>query len=371
LPEKEDFRRNCSVLVRLLQNNAVDDINKVVKSTNNQNPMKPRNLMSNANEQLEYVRIFADQLGWFYEPKEGAWDAFENDHKRWRPNLNKHPKHFRNPNNKIKRIDNEELAQTWLAFIGFAHEAVNQKRHLFEPPLYDLIFKKQPSRHGFDYDFSTERAREDATDQSPSVHLMLAAYLAREFAQGVTLKASENRREASERLRVRSDATKAETDALLIQDNQFVLNQVLRGMSTLFTEFLGFVFFRAFGENVHDFGERIIRNHSFYKMACESIDVVKPQVLQNKFEERDLLIVLWFAFVDTVEDMVLGSWGQSYRAAPVNVRFIYSAKETRQKLYQLIQNTDQYMQKKKGLKIPWATGVTEGQGFFNFIRSCI
>ena len=28
---------------------------------------------------------------------------------------------------KDRRIDNEDLAQTWLAFIGFANEAVNEK----------------------------------------------------------------------------------------------------------------------------------------------------------------------------------------------------------------------------------------------------
>src|SRR6185295_14033931 len=109
----------------LLFNSAVDDITRVVKATNNQNPMKPRNLMSNTTEQLDYAKIFAHELGWFYEAKEGAWDAFEKDHKRWRPRLNKHPKDFRIlDSRKIRRIDNEDLAQIWLAFIGFAHESV-------------------------------------------------------------------------------------------------------------------------------------------------------------------------------------------------------------------------------------------------------
>ena len=87
--EKEDFEKNCSVLVRLLVKSALEDITRVVKATNNQNPMKPRNLVSNNLEQLIYTRIFASELVWFYQAKEGAWDAFVSDPKRWRPDLHK------------------------------------------------------------------------------------------------------------------------------------------------------------------------------------------------------------------------------------------------------------------------------------------
>jgi len=137
--EKEDFEKNCSVLVRLLVKSALEDITRVVKATNNQNPMKPRNLVSNNLEQLIYTRIFASELVWFYQAKEGAWDAFVSDPKRWRPDLHKRPKDFRFINSrKNRRIDNEDLAQTWLAFIGFANEAVNEKKALFDSRFYPL-----------------------------------------------------------------------------------------------------------------------------------------------------------------------------------------------------------------------------------------
>ena len=115
--DREDFESDCSVLVRLLMNNAVDDITRVVKATNNQNPMKQRNLVSNNTEQLIYARLFAEELGWFYEAKEGAWDAFEKDPKRWRPSLNKHPKDFKAINRrKVRRVDNEDLVQVQATF---------------------------------------------------------------------------------------------------------------------------------------------------------------------------------------------------------------------------------------------------------------
>jgi hypothetical protein len=60
---------------------------------------------------------------------EGAWDTFEKDPRRWQPPLNKLSRDFRATNrHKVRRIDNEDLAQTGVAFIGFASEAVNEKK---------------------------------------------------------------------------------------------------------------------------------------------------------------------------------------------------------------------------------------------------
>src|SRR5207249_695048 len=148
---------------------------------------KPRNLVSNNMEQLLYARLFADELGWFYEAKEGAWDAFENDWKRWRPNLGKQPKDFRTKGRRVRRIDNQELAQTWLAFIGFANEAVNDKKTLFEDRFYNLIFKQRTPLHSVDYGYDLKRAREGAENKSPAANLMLVSYLIRQFAEEMTL----------------------------------------------------------------------------------------------------------------------------------------------------------------------------------------
>lgn len=368
--EKTDFEKHCAVLVRLLFNNVVDDITRVVKSTNNQNPMKARNLMSNTVEQLQYARSFAQDLGWFYEAKEGAWDAFEKDHKRWRPRLNKHPKDFRIPNSrKVRRIDNEDLAQIWLAFIGLANEAINERKSLFDDRYYDLIFKHQTTRHAFDYDFSLNRVRENAINQSPNPKLMLVAHLAREFANEVIPTPAKNRQAACERLGLDPNLPKIHLDPLLSQDSEFILYQALSGMSVLFAEFIGFVFFRAFGENVHRYGDRIIQNHSFYSMAFESFDVVKDRVGKQQINPNDLLVVLWYAFVDTVEDMLASTWGQSYRAATVKVRFTFS-RDSRERLYRVVEDTNEFM-KKRSLKKTWAVGVADRQGLFDFVKSCV
>jgi hypothetical protein len=370
--DKEDFEKNCSVLVRLLTNNAVDDITRVVKATNNQNPMKPRNLVSNNSEQLIYARIFAEELGWFYEAKEGAWDAFENDPKRWRPSLKKPPKDFRATNRrKVRRVDNEELAQTWLAFIGFASEAVNEKKALFDDRFYPLIFTLQTQLHGADYDSALARARNEAVKQSPDASLMLLSYLMRGFAAEMSLSASQNRQDACERLGIDSSSmTKAELDARLNQDNKFLLNQALSGMSLLFTEFVGFVCYRAFGKDLHHIGRKLIANHSIATLATDfATESVKENINTGTFNPCDILAVLWLVYVETVEDLLNSGWGQSYRAAPIKVRFIFS-RETRERFYREIQNTNEFM-KKRSLKKPWAIGVSENQGLFEFIKACV
>lgn len=371
--EKEDFEKNCSVLVRLLMNNAVEDITRVVIATNNQNPMKPRNLVSNNMEQLIFARLFAEKLGWFYEAKEGAWDAFEKDSKRWRPVLYKQPKDFRATRRKVRRVDNEDLAQTWLAFIGFAYEAVNDKKGLFDDRFYTLIFTHRTHHHGADYDFALSRARDDAEEQSPDASLMLVSYLTRALAADMPLSATQNRQEACERLGIDPNPnrlTKAELDSLLNEDNIFILNQALGGMSLLFTEFVGFIFFRAFGEHIHRYGQRIIANGSYASLTKEfALDTVKEHLSHGTFDQRDILAVLWLVFVETIDDMLYGEWGRSYRAAPIKVRFIFS-RETRDRLYREIQSANEFM-KKRSMKKPWAIGVAEGQGLFDFVRSCI
>jgi hypothetical protein len=370
--DKKDFDDNCSVLVRLLTNNAVDDITRVVRATNNQNPMKLRNLVSNNTEQLIYARIFAEELEWFYEAKEGAWDAFEKDPKRWRPLLNKQPRDFRAINRrKVRRVDNEDLAQTWLAFIGFSSEAANEKKELFGERFYPLVFTLQTKQHGVDYDFSLARARAEAEKLSPNSHLMLISYLIREFASEMSLSASQNRQDACERLGIESSRmARAELDALLNQDSKFMLNQVLSGMSLLFTEFIGFTCFYAFKEDLHHLGAKIAANHSFATLITEfAIDTVKDRINSGTFNPQDILVILWLAFVETIEDLLNSGWGQSYRAAPIKVRFIFS-RETRDRLYREIQNTNEFM-KKRSLKKPWAIGVAEHQGLFEFVRSCI
>jgi hypothetical protein len=382
-PDKDDFKQNCSVLVRLLLKNAVDDITDVVRATNNQNPMKPRNLVSNSSEQIGFARIFAEQFGWFYAAKEGAWDAFSNDHRRWRPSLNKSPKDFKYKG-KIRKVDNHDLAQTWLSFIGFSYTASEEKNQLFEKNRYELIFKRRTNKHGYEFGYDPGEAEKHSEEGAPDANLMLVSYLSYFFAQSIVPSSKKNRIDACERLGAEinkslkiDDYTKLNTQELdgklFEKDDTFALNQVLRYMPFLFTDFVGFILFSALGKNIHSYGQKILSNHSFDLLKCEiDTELIKQKIDTKTFEKKgDLLVILWLMFYEKIEEWMTmtSDWKQSYRNADRKPRFVLSI-NTRKRLYKDIIELDGVMKMKKPARY-WAVGAEEGQGLFEFIKKCV
>lgn len=106
-PDRADFDKNCQVLVRIHQRDAVKDYRVLVKSTNNQNPMQQRNLRSNDSEQITFERLFAE-FNWFYERKQGAWAAFQSNARLWGTLKGKRKSDFK-VGKYARTIDNEQL----------------------------------------------------------------------------------------------------------------------------------------------------------------------------------------------------------------------------------------------------------------------
>jgi hypothetical protein len=369
---KRDFENDCSVLVRLLDKRIVEDIDDVVKSTNNQNPMKPRNLKSNSSVQLDYAKFFA-RLDWFYETKEGAWNAFKGDSKRWRPQLNRDSDSFLIGGKNYRVVDNQTLAQHWLAFVGLAYEAINKRKELFYGDYYDLIFMSRTQQHGYDANLNMQTLKMSALKLSPDPSLMLVAHLAKEFAGAITPSAKQNRAEAVHRKRIDPSKIKSPTqlDAKLLEDKQYQLNKTLSGMSILFVEFVGFILFRSFGSDLHLYGHDILQNHTFnaMKRGVRSFDEIRALVETKRFEKDDLLVILWLIFVDIIREMMRGSWGDEYEAAKVKVRYIFG-RLSREVLAERVENYNDVMQT-GGMTKTWAVGAKEGQSLFEFIRACV
>jgi hypothetical protein len=380
--DKEDFKKNCSVLVRLLTKHAVANITDVVRATNNQNPMKPRNLMSNSPEQIGFSKLFAMQLSWFYEAKEGAWNAYEENPKNWRPYLNKNKNYFKYNKKKIRKVDNLEIAQTWLSFVGCSSTAAEERQHLFENH-YELIFKKRTNKHGYDFNYSPSAANSinHSEECAPDVNLMLISYLSYTLAKSVVPSPKENRKLCIERLgedinkklniKDYKEINTIELDGIMFEkDNAFALNNVLRYMPFLFTDFVGFILFKSLGKTIHNHGQIIISNYSFNSLKEKyAPEIIKNNIENRKFNENDLLIILWLIFYDKIEDWINSEWKQRYRNADRKLRFVLS-KETRNKLYNEIIEIDKFMQKRILTKT-WAIGVKDNQGLFEFIKECV
>jgi hypothetical protein len=271
---------------------------------------------------------------------------------------------------KIRKVDNHDIAQKWLSFIGYSKVAVNEKKYLFDDKQYNLIFKQRTDKHGYDYKYDWRRASEAATNQSPDASILLTSHLAFEFARYMTPSPRENRKDAIRRLQIPPDTSRQEQDVLLSKDENFVLMQALNAMSFLFVEFTGFVFFKTFGEELHRMGARILDNHTFSVMQKNiTPNLSQKQIWNGDFNQNDVVVVLWLYFVDTIQDLFNSQWGEGYRTAIVKTRFIFRP-ETRNHFYKTVLDSDSYMKKRTPMK-NWSIGVKEKQGLFDFFHQCI
>jgi len=373
--DKMHFENNCQVLVRLLQEDSLRDLNRLVRATNTQNPMQARNLVSNNTEQIQFERLFAE-LGWFYERKQGAWEAFAADPRRWRTLQNKSKTHFQvqsaSGRPRMRKVDNETLGQTWLSFTGFSEEAVQSKREIFEnDDWYDFIFLHIPKRHGFDINHKLEEARQDCLNEAPPPALMLASYLAREFARRAAPTAKENREQAIKRLKIDPvSLPKEKVQETLNTDNEFLLGLVLNGMSFEFVELFGLVLYRVLGSELSITGPKILNNESFAVLNQQlDFDSVKSRVLEERFGEKDILAVLWWVFRHVLEEMLGGGWRSGYLSARNRSRFLHSV-ETRKRLEQGVLQLHQFTERAQ-LTRTWAIGLKPGTGLFGFVREAL
>jgi len=370
--DKCDFDAECFVLVRLLRASRTSDANAIVRATNTQNPMNPRNLAANEPEQVDYERLLADR-GWFYERKDGAWDAFSQDEKRWRTLPNRSRSHFSVKSGgagrpRIRRADNVEVAQAWLSFIGFANEAVHNQRDLFtNRDLYDLVFLQQTQRHGADLGFRRSAlSDDDRVYGSPSPHLMLAAFLAQKVAKKTALTPQENRRRVAERLSL--DPTKQGDLEQLADDKEYILNQALNGMSFVFVEALGYLLYRSLAGAVHQVGSRLLGNGLFADVAKEyDLDAAAASLRDNRTAASDILAVAWGAFQRVVDGMVAGPWSGEFRAV-ASKPAVLLAPGTREQVRKGLDNLHEYTTRRTVLE-PWADALLPPHGLYGFLSS--
>lgn len=370
--EQIDFKQNCLVLCRVHQEGAVKRPEQLVKATNNQNPMKPRNLRSNDPEQVAFESLFSN-LGWFYERKQGAWDAFKADPRAWRGLNGKKPEHFHATGKLYRVIDNDQIGQSWLAFIGFSTEAINEKRIIFDKDeYYSLIFLKRTIRHGYDYDFKLtmdSKVWSDAEAGSPRPEAMLAAYLCREAADHLALGRRENRELSIARLGV-GNKSRDEQDRALDIDHEYQQQKILRGMLTLFSEFVGFVLFRALEERSHDNMGKLLQNGSLATVTS-GYDFA-PLILRHRkrtFAKDDLVVILYLAFEHCIGQLYESNWLRGYNDAPVKNKYIYSARTRKQLLEELIE-LDKRFARTEWVR-DWADGFNESKGVFAFVREVL
>ena len=141
--DQKHFRETVRLQVKIIKTTDPEFINELVISTNDQNPMNPRNLKSNSAEQRD-IQLSFRTAKWFYERKDGEFKSLlsASSQVRW----------FRRSDyavgKRYKVMDNQGLAKAWLAFIGRSERALRGGVNYFEDEpegIYSLVFKSTPS----------------------------------------------------------------------------------------------------------------------------------------------------------------------------------------------------------------------------------
>lgn len=152
---KAELRENVKIIAKIINKPTADKdglLDEIIVASNDQNPMNPRNLKSNSFEQKELQRIFyasplKSNLRYFYIRKDGEIDSFIASKKVREPrksyfeivNTTKKAK------NKLRHLDNLELAKVWWSWIGNGPKVNNGSVNFFEDPVYSQIFLHRPT----------------------------------------------------------------------------------------------------------------------------------------------------------------------------------------------------------------------------------
>jgi ribosomal protein L17 len=176
----DQLDNECVVQVKVIRNEDHEFIDTIVETTNNQNPMNPRNLKSQTKEQHTLQTLFANYSPrWFYQTKEGQWPSLIEENARFFKAIIGFPVNDFRPDPKRKMVgrvlDNEDLAKSWLAFLGFSDKAADRVTHFFETEndasenaLYELAFRRHPTRDRW-VEFGSKLVFDDDRDTSLAV----------------------------------------------------------------------------------------------------------------------------------------------------------------------------------------------------------
>jgi hypothetical protein len=260
---------DCLVQIKAIQtsghSNEQEFISQIVQSTNNQNPMAPRNLKANTREQRVLRTEFASLVPrWFYQAKEGEWESLTQEGGRFFKEITGHPVSAFKPEpqkRKARVIDNQDAAKAWLAFIGFADKAGDRVAHYFtDTDLYELAFTMTPGEAHWDrfanaVDFTAERMSGLENHHAAAPQYLLA-YLLWQFTKGFIPSALEYRRIALDegvkagRIEKSSGSiTSPESvqDAFLAESGTYQIWRLMSNMKELLVESASHILARKYG----------------------------------------------------------------------------------------------------------------------------
>jgi hypothetical protein len=372
------FDDHCFVLMRIYDHHAVSDMPKLVKATNNQNKMEPRNLVSNDPDQISFERSFA-KLGWFYERKDFAWLAFDKAETQWSSLKGYKSRDFKVISGKagrpfVRRVDNQEVAQHWLSFIGYVEDAAQRRKLIFDDQdFYSRIFRTRVKKHAFDYgfEFKGPTVEEDQIPSAPSADALLLAHLTYRLAKESLIPTAKLRTQLIEEHRW-SNLSDDEINRRLTLDPAYVTGLALNAGPFLFVEMCGLIFLRAFGAGLYNGAAKALLERTDLAEIYRRLDYepIKRKIGAETYEKSDLFCALWLLFKDVVKSELAESeqWTNAFLTESSKPRIMYRV-ATRRRILERVLDLDQRAEK-RALNYDFSLHV-DNIGILNYVRSCV
>ena len=262
------------IQAKIIQNAAAEFLEEIVISTNNQNPMKPRNLKSNTGEQRHLQREFSELQPhrWFYIRKDGEFQALTTAGRKvaWF-----HREHYKvDSGSRCRLLDNVVAAKSWCSWIGGSNLVLQGGRDFFgDDVLYERVFKKRPGQDYWDK-FASPQLQDLGSmpfeSDSPTAHQFLLASAAAAYLRATGTSAHKNRRQSLVRGMQEGklqgnletgQVTSSSSDqaAYLAGDSEYVLTNYLNNMEDVLVELFSFTLARAYGALDTSTARRLLR----------------------------------------------------------------------------------------------------------------
>lgn len=251
--KRRSFESHCFVPVRIVNTSDSDLLDEVVMASNNQNKMSPRNLQSNSKEQRLLQNLF-DQLEprWFYERKDGEFLSS----KQYATKGFK-IKNYQFGPSRFRQVSNEDIAKTWLSFIGFSKDA-SERIYAFETDQeggrYEWLFSRTPGKRHWEkiaLGPQTELIPEDFDSKPPSAEQYLLSYLIYQFAKAFLPTPIQNRKNCEDKLmqsgKITEKSTSEEVNKAMMDDDDYVINQIMYNMKEVLIELFAWILIKTYG----------------------------------------------------------------------------------------------------------------------------
>jgi len=258
---QEGFQKRTRVQVKIIKTTDNEFISQMVITTNDQNPMRPRNLKSNSTEQKEIQSQFRSlNQKWFYQRKDGEWKSLLSSGRRisW----------FRSSDyyvssKRYRFIDNEKLAKAWYSWVGNSEKALKGGFNYFEDDdVYNRVFRSSPNTLFWEEFSSNSYFNPDERHFVPGIPSIYQYLLALSVFKFINIKRVSwrlNRESAVKRgveqgsLRYddnsqRMISNKVEIDEFLASDTNYRLNIMINNMNDILVELFSFLLSNKYGE---------------------------------------------------------------------------------------------------------------------------